>query len=183
MTQVVQDALLAPLVAELNAVDGDVRAMQTTLGATELGRAAPHGGWTVGQIFEHLIVSNTLYFEAMEQAIAGGRAAGASATWRPSFLGRWLVNSLSPRSTRRVPAPRIFQPGPEPRANVVEALLQSHDRYRALVRTAAGIDLARTRVTSPVSPLIRVNLGDAFRITVVHEQRHLQQIRRILEQS
>ena len=47
------------------------------------------------------------------------------------------------------------------------------------MESAKGIDLRRNKVTSPVSKLIRINLGDALLILVVHSQRHLQQIARV----
>jgi hypothetical protein len=51
------------------------------------------------------------------------------------------------------------------------------------VRRAATLDWRRTRTTSPISPLIRLNLGDCFTILVVHAQRHLGQIDRLRGRS
>lgn len=181
-TQVERDPMLAQLLAEVDSIDAEVSALQSTLGEAELGRTAPHGGWTVGQVFDHLIVSNSLYYGAIEKALERARPSSHS-KWRPSLLGRLLANSLSPRSSRRVPAPRVFKPGAKPSANVVKLFLESQERFRALARRATAVDLSRTRVSSPVSPLIRINLGDAFRMIVVHEQRHLGQIRRILAET
>lgn len=178
-TTQLQNAMLAQLLSDLDVIDAEARTMQNTLSEEELRRSAPGGGWTVGQVFEHLIVSNSLYYERMERALATGKPAG-STKWRPTLFGRMLVKSLSPQSTRKLPAPRVFRPGPEPRAGVIHAFLESQERFRTLARKADGLDLKRTRMTSPVSPLIRLNLGDAFRVIVIHEQRHLQQIRRIL---
>jgi hypothetical protein len=42
---------------------------------------------------------------------------------------------------------------------------------------ADGHDLG-VGFSSPVSPLIRLNLGDAFRVLVVHCHRHLGQVER-----
>jgi hypothetical protein len=42
------------------------------------------------------------------------------------------------------------------------------------------VDLVAARLSSPASRLIRMNLGDAFRILVVHGRRHLGQIERVL---
>jgi hypothetical protein len=45
------------------------------------------------------------------------------------------------------------------------------------MREVDGHDL-RVGLTSPLSPLFRMNLGDAFRILVVHSHRHLAQAER-----
>ncbi len=41
--------------------------------------------------------------------------------------------------------------------------------------------MRKLRMTSPVTPLVRrLNLGDAFVIIVVHAQRHMRQIERVI---
>jgi hypothetical protein len=51
---------------------------------------------------------------------------------------------------------------------------------KQLLIRAADVTWARVRLRSPVTSLIRLNLGDAFNITVVHEERHFGQIDRIM---
>jgi hypothetical protein len=38
-------------------------------------------------------------------------------------------------------------------------------------------------MSSPVMPLLRMNLGDALTLLVVHAERHAGQIERVLEQT
>jgi hypothetical protein len=59
----------------------------------------------------------------------------------------------------------------------VDAFLAGVGRLRGLMREVDGHDL-RVGLSSPVSPLFRMNLGDAFRILVVHSHRHLAQAER-----
>jgi hypothetical protein len=50
-----------------------------------------------------------------------------------------------------------------------------------LLWNAQGIDMRKPRMTSPVSPFVRrLNLGDAFVLSVVHCQRHMLQIERVM---
>ena len=44
---------------------------------------------------------------------------------------------------------------------------------------AQGLDLRRVKLTSPFVPLLRVDLGSAFRVVAVHERRHLWQARQV----
>jgi len=73
----------------------------------------------------------------------------------------------------------MYQPAPVARPGVLEAFLHGQRALVDLVDTASRFDLARSRTSSPVSRLIRLNLGDCFAIPIVHEQRHLQQLERI----
>jgi hypothetical protein len=76
-----------------------------------------------------------------------------------------------------MPAPRPYRVGPQARANVVDEFLGTVRRIGELMRRADGHDL-RVGLASPVSPLLRMNVGDAFRILVVHAHRHLAQVER-----
>jgi hypothetical protein len=68
-----------------------------------------------------------------------------------------------------------------------EALSPLLERYleqlRAIRREAAGLDLRRTRVVSPVTRLVRMNVGDALALLLTHERRHLGQIGRVRESA
>ena len=103
--------------------------------------------------------------------------ATAQTVWRPSFMGRLLVHSL--RSPRKLPAPRMYRPAPDPRARVVDQFMLRQRELVELLNASAGLDWRRVRTASPVSPLIRLNLGDCFTVLVVHAQRHLGQIERL----
>jgi hypothetical protein len=65
------------------------------------------------------------------------------------------------------------------RPGVLEAFLHGQRALVELVDSASRFELARSRTSSPVSRLIRLNLGDCFAIPIMHEQRHLQQLERI----
>jgi len=62
---------------------------------------------------------------------------------------------------------------------VLEAFLHGRRELVELVDVAAGVDLRRGGLSSPVSRLIRLNLADCFAIIIVHEQGHLGQLERI----
>lgn len=67
-----------------------------------------------------------------------------------------------------------------------EAGLEPLPRFLALegrlvrrLAQAQGLDLRRVKLTSPFVPLLRVDLGSAFRVVAVHERRHLWQARQV----
>lgn len=153
-----------------------VRRIRDELAYLQLGWRPPDGGWSIAQVLEHLIISDSLYYPQLRALVQTGKRG--SSEWKPTITGGFITRSLMPTSTRRTPAPQIFRPA-EPRANVVEEYIKVREELLQLMESAKGIDLRRNKVTSPVSKLIRINLGDAFLILVVHTQRHLQQIARV----
>jgi hypothetical protein len=72
-----------------------------------------------------------------------------------------------------------MKPAATPRGGVAERLLGHLDALRDLVAEAAGFDWRRLHVRSPLVPLLRFNLGDAFLILVVHAERHAGQMERV----
>ena len=66
---------------------------------------------------------------------------------------------------------------------LVSGLSENQLNFLEFVRETNGIDYNKTRLRSPVTPLMRYSLADAFVITVVHGQRHLAQARRVREMS
>ncbi len=66
----------------------------------------------------------------------------------------------------------------------MKQFLESADLLQTIASEAEKvIDYNKTRLRSPVTPIMRYSLADAFVMTVVHGQRHLAQARRVRETS
>jgi hypothetical protein len=170
--------MLAQLLGELDRVEPRTRVAVTGLPESKFREVPPDGGWSVAQVFEHLCVANRAYLDgplpnAVAKAVAEGPRSGE---WRPSFMGGWLTRMLI-EGTNPVRTPGKLRVGLEPRPNVVDEFLRSIAETRKLMLEADGHDL-RTSMRSPIVPLLRMNVGDAFRIVVVHAHRHLAQAER-----
>ncbi|MCA0377135.1 MAG: DinB family protein [Gemmatimonadetes bacterium] len=165
----------------LTALDERLRAITTPLPAARWSVRRPDGGWSVGEVLEHCCLANDAYLTAMRAALTRAGATVPPAgerLWRPTFMGGLLRKSLE--MTFRLPAPGRIQPGPTPRANVLDALLATHEAVRTLMTDAAAHDWTRLRFTSPLSTLVRPNFGDAFLIALRHGERHAGQIERTI---
>jgi len=144
----------------------------------ELALRPPDGGWSAGQVFEHLCVSHDSYLDTVEPLLAGAPRAAPPPSWRPTLGGTLLVRTFESR--RRVPAPRIYRPAPMPRPRVVTEFLRRQGRLTRQLEEASTIPWVRVRTRSPITRLIRLNLGDCFTILVRHAARHMGQVERVL---
>jgi hypothetical protein len=164
--------------AELVATDLRFQACAGSLGPRALGWKPPAGGWSMGQVLEHLILAADSYLGPMHRAIESAAPVSvADPVWRPSLLGGLLASSL--RAPRRLPAPRAYAPPAHPRADVLEVFRSRLRDTAALLDRARRLEWIRVRLRSPTVGLIRLNLGDCFEINVAHARRHLGQIERI----
>jgi hypothetical protein len=168
------------LVAALRAIDERALAVQQTTDRTDLDWAPPSGGWSASQVFEHLCVANDSYLDVLRGVIerAPASSEAASAAWRPSLMGGLLTRSMV--SPRKLPAPKQWRPSPTPRPNVIAAFMERQREIVALIERSTKSRWQRVRLASPVSSLIRMNVGDAFTILVRHEERHFAQLDRVL---
>jgi hypothetical protein len=139
-------------------------------------------GWSVGQVLEHVLVADGLSRAPVAALLRGAsRDAGAPAReWKSSFLGGMIAESLiKPKPLR---GPKIFRPGPTPRNGVVEALLANELEFVQAMDDAASYDWRALRIASAALPrwAPKLNLGDGFRIHVVHLTRHARQVDRLV---
>ncbi len=181
-TATMQDAFIHDRLREVEQVSEQARRLTGDLTAAQLHWSPPDGGWSIAQVFEHLVTAHRQYLEKVRPLIQEARERGdrtARGEWRPSLAGGFLLRSVDPKNERRGPSPRSWRPAAEPRADAVEAFLRTQEELSELLHRAEGLDLNRIRTSSPVSWLIRLNLGDCFAILAAHGQRHMRQVERI----
>lgn len=170
------------LMIELDTVTREALSLVQGLTPEQLS-SVPPAGWSLGQILEHLIIAADQYFARMRGRIYAPNAAHApmdvDVEWEPSLMGWLLVQRL--RAPRRLAVSRIFEPPSVPREDVVEAFANCQRRLGQLILASSALYWNRVYTRSPVTPLLRFNIGDAFSILLVHEQRHVQQMARLAE--
>lgn len=175
----VADPHLGSVLADLDRLEPRATALLDGLDDARFRANPPSGGWSIARIFEHLCIADASYVEGcLPKALAKARARRdrPRSEWRPSLIGGLLRRALA-NLQKKLPAPRIYRVGQEVRPDVVQAWRRGVRALREHVLAADGLDL-NTRLSSPVKWWIRLNLGDALAIPVVHGHRHLAQVER-----
>jgi hypothetical protein len=181
--QMIQRDLYEQLRKEAIASRERIMSMVRPLNPAKLNEHPEPEGWSVGQVLEHLCRADELYAMPMAQLLSRTRQDAAAATreWKSSFVGGLIANSLiNPKPLKR--GPRAFRPGPTPRNGVVEAFHAGEMRFAQALDDALQYDWRAIRIGSPALPswAPKMNLGDGFRIHVVHVTRHSRQIERLV---
>ena len=174
----IQRVLHQQLRAELIATREKIAAMVRPLDPSQLNEHPEPEGWSVGQVLEHLCIADELYENPFAELLRRSRqdAGAAAREWKPSFIGGLIAGSLlKPAPLKR---PKVFEPGPTPRNGVAEALLAREMTFVTSMDDAASFDWRALRIGSPALPkwAPKMNLGDGFRIHVVHVTRHARQV-------
>jgi len=175
---------LGLLLEELAAVGREAREVFGPLSAAQLNWKPSAEQWSVGQCFDHLVVTNSTFFPVMERVAAGtfrsslwGRVSPLS-----GYFGRYILGALDPSKRKKIKAPRAFLPASsDVDAGVIERFVGNLSEVSARMRATGGVDLGRTVVTSPAMALVTYSLRDVYRIFVAHARGHFEQARRVTE--
>lgn len=166
-------------ISRLHAIAPRTRAALVNLSAAQFTARPPDGGWSIAQVFEHLCITNSIYLGRMlpEGIERAKRSKHGPRAWRPSLVGGLLLAVVRESNALRLPAPGPFRVGSAVRPDVVEEFLEGVPRLEGFIHDLEGHDLL-TGITMAISPLVRVNVGDACVILVEHAHRHLAQVER-----
>jgi len=144
--------------------------------------------WSIAECIDHLVVVGTLMNRNIDEGIAKAEANG----WRGDgpFTYGWLGNKFveaagaSPKARKRkLRSPRIYTPTSNHSiSRLEEGFLGLQEAFTVRVERANGLDLARVKVPSPVTSLIKLSLGQWFRLLATHQERHLLQAGEVREQ-
>jgi DinB superfamily len=140
--------------------------------------------WSIAECLDHLNVTARVYLPKFDEGIAEATRVGAygRGPFRSSWIGRVLIRTSEPPTRVRMKAPQLFLPAPGlPRHHVRRTLRGYQVEFVDRLNRANGLDLARARVTSPVSRWLGFSLCAAFALMAAHERRHLWQARRMVE--
>jgi hypothetical protein len=160
-----------------------VRVATDVLTSDQITWSPPEGGWSVRECLEHLSVTNALYADASGEVLSRApRIDPARAPdFKPGMLSARFIRSLAP-GKGRYKAPKPFLPDAESGFGVgsVERFFAVQPRLGKVIERMVSVDFTRTKVSSPVSSMIRFRIGDMMDIVLTHSKRHVQQAEKVL---
>lgn len=167
---------------QIEALNLDARDLLAGLNESQFNWRPTPGHWSIAECLDHLTVTNREMIESIKRTISDARSKGLTSRgpFRHGWIGNMFVRSLEPPVKMKFKAPKFFKPRPDQSlAEVTRDFFAVQDEVLRLVREANGINLARVKVTSPVTRLMRLSLGQVFGLIAGHNRRHLWQARRV----
>jgi hypothetical protein len=138
----------------------------------------PPGGWSAAECIDHLIKINEKYFPIFEDISRQYSTTGLK-EYKNSFMGKFIIKSVNPDTQRKTKTLPPFYPASSLfRSEIIDEFLEQHRKIRMYIERFREHDLKKIKVTSPLSSWVRYNLGDACRIIIYHDLRHLGQAHR-----
>lgn len=139
--------------------------------------------WNVLECIEHLNLYGKFYLPQMEEKIRKSQIK-PEMNFSSGLIGGYFAKSMLPKEksnkmkTFRDKNPIHKQLDKE----VIEECLNQLNMLLNILLQSRTVSLTKIKISTSISSLIRINLGDAFQFYINHIIRHLKQIETILSQ-
>lgn len=173
------------LVAELESVQqqtdsNSARARELCAGLTEeqLAWRPNPASWCIAEVLLHLERTTQIFLPIIDGAIENARRDGrlSDGPFRLGWMGKFYVWYAGPPARVRLSAPKPLVPLLEgPASGALPRFLSSQELMKRRFETANGVDIVRTRITSPFASFVKMSLFTLFSVFIAHERRHLWQ--------
>ncbi|MBA4853128.1 DinB family protein [Emticicia sp. BO119] len=151
------------------------------LNETALLQIPVSGGWSIAQCFEHLNSYGRYYLPQIKNALNKDTNKGLNSFFKGSWLGSYFTKMMRPSNTKKYKAFKDHIPPMNLHAHAVLAeFIEQQETLLNYLKQARGIDLDNIRIPISISKWVRLKLGDVFQFIIAHDERHIQQAKRVL---
>ena len=164
-------------------VKQDVRDEFSNLTAFQLNWKPTPEVWSIGQCLDHIMLADRSYFPKLDAIIQGkykrpfwSFLPGKSKVW-----GKLLLSLLKPESTQKITTPALLEPTKSKLGeSIVDKFLEHEEKVVKYLQELDELNYEKFYLKSPFSKYITYSLRDLTEITLLHQERHFKQAKRIL---
>jgi hypothetical protein len=171
-------------ISELEKISDDVKKSFGNLSAKQINFKPSAKSWSIGQCFEHLIITNNLYFPAIQKVIDGNHRNNifSEIPFATDLIGALMRNSLKPEQVRKMKTFKMFEPSmSDVSVSILNDFAENNRKLIELMEACKGLEIHKIKIPEPLNVALNLPLDDAFEILAMHEQRHFNQAERVMK--
>jgi hypothetical protein len=171
------------IIDELNQISHDAKQTFGNLSAEQINWKPNAESWSIAQCFEHLIVTNNLYFPKIQQVINGTHRNNffSKIPFSTNLIAVAMKNALNPNQKRKMKTFKVFEPSASNVSpTIIEDFAANNRKLIEMIEACKDFDLHKIKIAEPLSVALNLRLDDAFEILAMHEKRHFKQAERVL---
>jgi DinB superfamily len=175
---------MSEIISELEKISESSRRIFGKLSAKQLNFKPSAKNWSIAQCFEHLIVTNNLYFPNIQKVIDGKHRNNffSKIPFSTNLIGVLMRNALNPNQRRKMKTFKIFEPTVSDVSEmIIEDFAENNQKLIEMIEACKDLEIHKIKIAEPLSVALNLRLDDAFEILVMHEKRHFLQAERVLE--
>lgn len=170
--------------SQFESIAEQAKALIKGLSETQFNWRPSAGEWSIEECFGHLTLVGQTEIRLLEKAIqnAMDRGIRGEGPFQYGFLARTILRHTEPPVRRKFTSPRRFRAvHGQPITAILPTFLHLQSQFIRAIEQSEGLDLARVKVPTPMSGLLKLSLGITLAQQAAHERRHLAQARRVRE--
>jgi hypothetical protein len=138
--------------------------------------------WSIGECIKHLVITHKLYNSKIKELQPLFKDSGRdSINFKHSFSGRMILKYVDPDSATRAKTFKIFKPSSKQiNTNIIRSYCEEVETMISFAGNLHGVDLTKLKISSPLTKLLKMNVGDALLVNLYHDKRHLNQAKKII---
>lgn len=171
-------------VSELEKISEDVRQKFGNMPAEQINWKPDAKSWSVGQCFEHLIVTNELYFPNIQKVIDGNHSNNffSRIPFAVDLIAALMKNAMKPEQSRKMKTFKIFEPAAsDVSETIIKDFAENQRKLIGMINAVKNLDIHQIKIAEPLSVALNLRLDDAFEILLMHEKRHSLQAERVTQ--
>ncbi|MEX2590436.1 MAG: DinB family protein [Chitinophagales bacterium] len=150
-----------------------------------LNRKASSESWSALECIEHLNLYGDFYLPEISKRIEQSKYTATKGEYfKSGLLGNYFANMMLPGEKMKKmktfkdknPAGSLLQ------TDTIDRFIQQQKELLKLLENARQINLNKTKTAISITSLLKLKLGDTFRVVIYHNQRHLMQAERAVNQ-
>lgn len=136
--------------------------------------------WSILECFEHLNLYGDFYIPEIKKRIENKNKLSKE-NFKSGFFGNYFAKSMLPKE--RMNKIKTFK-NKNPICSkldktTIERFISQQEEMLNLLDKSRKIDLNKTKTAISISKLIKLKIGDTFRVVVYHNERHIVQANKI----
>ncbi len=140
--------------------------------------------WSVLECIEHLNRYGDFYTPEITKRIQAGKKGQPTDTFKSGFLlGNYFAKSMLPKE--KLNTMKTFKSmnpvGSNLDKSTLDKFITHQKKMLDLLNNARNIDMNKTRTSISISNMIKLKLGDTFRVVIYHNQRHIIQAKNVIK--
>lgn len=156
----------------------------SSLSTEKLNWRVEKGSWSILECFEHLNLYGDFYIPEIKKRIEISKKQPKE-NFKSGILGNYFAKSMLPKE--KLNEMKTFKDkdpiGSKLDKNTIERFISQQEKILTLLDKSRGIDLNKTKTAISISKLIKLKIGDTFRVVIYHNERHLVQAKKILHEK
>ncbi|HUM51198.1 MAG TPA: DinB family protein [Chitinophagales bacterium] len=140
--------------------------------------------WSILECIEHLNLYGNYYLPEIEKQLTTFKAI-SDKKFKSGWLGNYFAESMLPKEQlNKMKTFKSMNPiHSQLSKQVLNTFIEQQQKMLQLLSLAHDKNLNNIRIPISINKWIKIKLGDTFRFVIYHNERHIQQAKRLLEQT